>query len=195
MEQLELQALHRVRRRFIVERTAVINQMRALLLEHGIVIPVGRAAFVHRLPAIFADAEQRLSPRLALLIHRLRQRWLALDVEIAQATRDLTEWAERSPLCRRAATVPGIGPMIATAVVAAVGDGRMFAGGRDMAAWLGLVPRERKHVPAGALHPRRPVLVRLFETRPIVARPMAAPSRDASTASGGDRRVGREWEP
>jgi transposase len=141
-EQLELQALHRVRRRFIVERTAVINQMRALLLEHGIVIPVGRAAFVHRLPAIFADADQRLSARLVLLIHRLRQRWLALDVEIAQATRDLTEWAERSPLCRRAATVPGIGPVIATAVVAAVGDGRMFARGRDMAAWLGLVPRQ-----------------------------------------------------
>jgi len=141
-EQLELQALHRVRRRFVVERTAVINQMRALLLEHGIVIPVGRAAFVHRMPAIFAEAEQRLSPRLLLLIHRLRQRWHALDVEIAQATRDLTEWAEQSPLCRRAATVPGIGPLIATAVVAAVGDGRMFARGRDMAAWLGLVPRQ-----------------------------------------------------
>ena len=115
-EQLELQALHRVRRRFIVERTAVINQMRALLLEHGMVIPVGRAAFVHRLPAIFADAEQRLSPRLVVLLHRLRQRWLALDVEIAQATRDLTEWADQSPLCRRAATVPGIGPMIALLV-------------------------------------------------------------------------------
>ena len=141
-EQLELQALHRVRRRFIVERTAVINQMRALLLEHGIVIPVGRAAFVHRMPAIFADAERRLSSRLLLLIHRLRQRWLALDAEIAQATRDLTAWAEQSPLCRRAATVPGIGPVIATAVVAAVGDGRMFARGRDMAAWLGLVPRQ-----------------------------------------------------
>jgi transposase len=94
-EQLELQALHRVRRRFIVERTAVINQMRALLREHGMVIPVGRAAFVHRLPTIFADAEHRLSPRLVELLHRL------------------------------------IGPIIATAVVAAVGDGRMFARGRD----------------------------------------------------------------
>ena len=141
-EQVELQALHRVRRRFIVERTAVINQMRALLLEHGMAIPVGRAAFVHRLPTIFVDADQRLSPRLVLILHRLRQRWLALDVEIAQATRDLTAWAEQSPLCRRAVTVPGIGPVIATAVVAAVGDGRLFARGRDMAAWLGLVPRQ-----------------------------------------------------
>jgi transposase len=142
MEQLELQTLHRVRRRLIVERTAVINQMRALLLEHGIVIPVGRSAFVHRMPTIFAEAEQRLSARLLVLVHRLRQRWLALDIEIAQTTRDLTEWAEQSPLCRRATTVPGIGPIIATAVVAAVGDGRMFARGRDMAAWLGLVPRQ-----------------------------------------------------
>ena len=142
MEQVELQALHRVRRRFIVERTAVINQMRALLLEHGMAIPVGRAAFVHRLPTIFVDADQRLSPRLVLILHRLRQRWLALDVEIAQATRDLTAWAEQSPLCRRAVTIPGIGPVIATAVVAAVGDGRRFARGRDMAAWLGLVPRQ-----------------------------------------------------
>jgi transposase len=140
-EQLELQALHHVRRRFIVERTAVINQMRALLLEHGMVIPVGRAAFVHRLPPV-TEAEYRLSPRLVELLHRLRQRWLALDVEIVQATRDLAQWADQSPLCRRAATVPGIGPIIATAVVAAVGDGRMFASGRDMAAWLGLVPRQ-----------------------------------------------------
>jgi transposase len=141
-EQLELQALHRVRRRFVLERTAVINQMRALLLEHGIVIPLGRALFARRLPAIFEDAENGLSPRLVVLLHRLRQRWLAIDVEIDQATRDLTEWAEQSDLCRRAATIPGIGPMISTAVVAAVGNGRMFARGRDMAAWLGLVPSQ-----------------------------------------------------
>jgi transposase len=139
-EQLELQAVHRVRRRFIIERTAVVNQMRALLLEHGIVIPLGRALFARRLPAIFEDAENGLSPRLVALLHRLRQRWLAIDVEINDATRDLTAWAEQSDLCRRAATVPGIGPMIATAVVAAVGNGRMFTRGRDMAAWLGLVP-------------------------------------------------------
>jgi transposase len=141
-EQLELQALHRVRRRFIIERTAVVNQMRALLLEHGIVIPLGRALFAHRLPAIFEDAENGLSPRLVGLLHRLRQRWLAIDVEIDEATRDLTAWADQSDVCRRAATVPGIGPIISTAVVAAVGNGRMFARGRDMAAWLGLVPSQ-----------------------------------------------------
>jgi transposase len=135
-----MQTLHRVRRRFVIERTAVVNQMRALLLEHGIVITLGRALFARRLPAIFEEAEHKLSPRLVVLLHRLRQRWLAIDVEIDQATRDLSAWAAQSELCRRAVTVPGIGPMIATAVVAAVGDGHMFFRGRDMAAWLGLVP-------------------------------------------------------
>jgi len=141
-EQLELQALHRVRRRFIIERTAVVNQMRALLLERGIAIPVGRALFARRLPTIFEDAENGLSSRLVMLLHRLRQRWLALDTEIEAVTHDLTAWAGDSDLCRRAATCPGIGPIISTAVVAAIGDGRMFARGRDMAAWLGLVPRQ-----------------------------------------------------
>ncbi len=141
-EQLELQALHRVRQRVIVERTAVVNQMRALLLEHGIVIPLGRALFARRLPAIFEDAENGLSPRLVGLLHRMRQRWRAIDIEIEDATRDLTMWADQSDTCRRVATVPGLGPMIATATFAAVGNGRMFTSGRDMAAWLGIVPRQ-----------------------------------------------------
>lgn len=141
-EQLELQALHRVRRRFVTERTALVNQMRALLLEHGIVIPLGRALFARRLPAIFEDAENGLSPSLVHLLHRLRQRWIALDLDIDEITGELTRRADASDLCRRAASVPGIGPIIATAMVAAVGDGRMFRQGRGMAAWLGLVPRQ-----------------------------------------------------
>ncbi len=141
-EQLELQAQHRMRQRTVRERTAVVNQMRALLLEHGLVVPLGRARFVSRLPATFADAEARLSPRLLDVLHRLRQRWLAIDTEIDAVTRDLTVWAAHSDLCQRLVTVPGIGPLIATAIVAAVGNGHMFTRGRDMAAWLGIVPRQ-----------------------------------------------------
>ena len=141
-EQLELQALHRMRQRAVRERTAVVNQMRALLLEHGIVVPVGRDLFARRLPATFADAERCLSPRLLDVLHRLRQRWLAIDGEVEAATHDLTVWAGQSDLCQRLVTVPGIGPLIATATVAAVGNGRMFTRGRDMAAWLGIVPRQ-----------------------------------------------------
>ena len=117
-EQLELQALHRMRQRVVRERTAVVNQMRALLLEHGIVVGLGRSLFERRLPAVFTDAESRLSPRLLVVLHRLRQRWLAIDVEIAAATRELTVWADQSDLCQRVVTIPGIGPLMATATVA-----------------------------------------------------------------------------
>jgi transposase len=142
IEQLELQASHRIRRRLVHERTAVINQLRSLLLEYGIVTPTGRETFARRWARILDTASVQLSPRLLVLMQRLRDHWRTLDTQIAEATQELTTWAEGSPLCQRVATVPGVGPMIATAVVSAVGDARMFARGRDMAAWLGLVPRQ-----------------------------------------------------
>ena len=141
-EQLELQASHRIRRRLVHERRAVVNQLRALLLEYGLVTPRGRETFARRWSHMLETASEQLSPRLLVLIQRLREHWVALDVQIAEATQELTTWAEGSPLCQRVATVPGVGPMIATALVSAVGDARMFARGRDMAAWLGLVPRQ-----------------------------------------------------
>jgi transposase len=145
-EQLELQAAHRIRRRLVHERTAVINQVRALLLEYGVVTPVGRETFARRWARILEPGSTQLSPRLLVLIQRLREHWVALDGQIAEATQELTTWADHSPLCQRVATVPGA--MIATALVSAVGDARMFARGRDMAAWLGLVPRDS--TPQGA---------------------------------------------
>ncbi len=141
-EQLELQATHRVRERFVSERTAVVNQMRALLLEHGITVAVGRELFARRMPGILEEAENGLSVGMRGLLHRLRVRWLALDVEIEEVTLLLKQAASRSELCQRAVTIPGIGPIVSTAVVAAVGNARMFRRGRDMAAWLGLVPRQ-----------------------------------------------------
>jgi transposase len=141
-EQLELQATHRVRERFVSERTAVVNQMRALLLEHGITVPVGRELFARRIPAILEEAENGLSVRIRHLLQRLRQRWRALDTEITEVTALLREVATQSELCQRVLTVPGVGPIISTAIIAAVGNARMFRRGRDMAAWLGLVPRQ-----------------------------------------------------
>ena len=142
IEQLELQATHRVRQRLVADRTAVINQMRALLLEQGIVAGVGRKHFALRLPELMGKASEVLSPRMQMLLTQLRARWLALDADIKELTTLLTQHAAQSELCRNATTVPGIGPMIATATVAAVGNARMFKRGRDMAAWLGLVPRQ-----------------------------------------------------
>ena len=141
-EQLELQAIHRVRDRLITERTAIVNQMRALLLENGIVIPVGRKIFAGRLPDILEDAENGLTIRLRALLDRLRRRWRALDEEIEEVTGLLTDYARKSELCQRACTVPGVGPIVSTAMVAAVGNAQAFRRGRDMAAWLGLVPKQ-----------------------------------------------------
>lgn len=140
--QLELQATHRVRQRVIVERTAAVNQMRALLLEHGIAVPIGRALLAKRLPEILEDAENELSIRLRALLQRLRTRWRSLDVEVEELTTLLDQHAVESELCRRAVTVPGVGPIVSTALVAAVNNAQVFARGRDMAAWLGLVPRQ-----------------------------------------------------
>ena len=141
-DQLELQAMHRIRQRFIVERTAVVNQMRALLLEHGIVVPTGRALFARRLPTILEDVENSLSVRFRALIARLRRRWLALDDELVSMTAEITQVAGDSELCRCARTVPGVGPLVSTAIVAAVGNGAAFHRARDMSAWLGLVPKQ-----------------------------------------------------
>lgn len=141
-EQLELQATHRVRDRLITERTAIVNQMRALLLENGIVVRAGRKVFARELPLLLEDAENGLSFRLRALFERLRCRWLALDEEIDAVTALLTEYAEQSELCQRLTTVPGLGPIVATAMVAAVGNAQAFSRGRDLAAWLGLVPKQ-----------------------------------------------------
>ena len=91
-EQLELQAVHRVRNRLITERTAIVNQMRALLLENGIVVPPGRNLFARELPSILEDAENGLTVRLRALIDRLRNRWRLLDTEIDEVTELLKDY-------------------------------------------------------------------------------------------------------
>jgi transposase len=95
-EQLELQASHRIRRRLVHERMAV-----ALLLEYGLVTPRGRETFARRWSQILGTASDQLSPRLFVLIQRVREHWVALDGQIAEATQELTAWADTSPLCQR----------------------------------------------------------------------------------------------
>jgi transposase len=141
-EQLELQSMHRIRQRLIVERTALVNQMRALLLERGIAVPVGRIVFSKRIGMILEDAENGVSVRLRQLLQRLRERWLRLDQDVEEMTAMISAIAADSELCRRVSTVPGVGPIVSTAMVAAVGNAKMFRRGRDMSAWLGLVPRQ-----------------------------------------------------
>jgi len=141
-DQLDLQAVHRVRTRLIARRTAVINQIRAFLLERGITIRTGRAPLRRALPDVLADATNPLSPRLSRLLERLRREWDTLDAAIADLDQEIRLITDEDEACRHLMTVPGIGPLIASAVVAAIGNGAAFRRGRDFAAWLGLVPHQ-----------------------------------------------------
>ena len=140
-DQLDLQALHRVRSRLVGQRTAVINQIRSFLLEHGIAIRQGHRFLRQQLPAILAKRSDVLSPRMIRIIEDLSGDWRR-DERIEHITAEIEVLAHGSESCRQLMTVPGIGPLIGTAMVAAIGNGAAFAKGRDFAAWLGMVPKQ-----------------------------------------------------
>jgi transposase len=142
-EQLDMQTLHRARDRLVGERTALINQLRAILLERGSTVPQGRRRLEQYL-ATMSDPEgdSSLSPRMRRLIEDMRAEWLEMDRRIATFDNEFAACARHDADARRLATIPGIGVLNATALVAAVGNGQTFARGRDLAAWLGLVPRQ-----------------------------------------------------
>jgi transposase len=141
-DQLDLQALHRVRSRLIGQRTAVINQIRAFLLERGIAVRQGLRFLRQQLPEILARRIDVLSPRMIRIIEDLSGDWRRLDERIEHVTGEIEVLARGSDSCRQLMTVPGIGPLIASAMVAAIANGAAFAKGRDFAAWLGLVPKQ-----------------------------------------------------
>ena len=141
-EQLDMQSLHRVRDRLVGERTALVNQLRAVLLERGIAIPQGRRRLEQHLAGILESDELRLSPRIRSLLEDMRAEWRELDRRIEQFDDEFAAQARTDETARRLATIPGIGVLNATALVAAIGNAVTFARGRDLAAWLGLVPRQ-----------------------------------------------------
>src|SRR5246500_2650945 len=141
-DQLDLQALHRVRSRLVGQRTAVINQIRGFLLERSIAVRQGLRFLRRQLPEILAKRIDVLSPRMIRIIEDLSGDWRRLDERIQRITAEMEVLAHGSEECRQLMTVPGIGPIIASAMVAAIGNGAAFAKGRDFAAWLGLVPKQ-----------------------------------------------------
>ena len=140
--QLDLQALHRVRSRLISDRTAVINQIRSFLLERGIPVRQGLRFLRHQLPDILATRTDVLSPPMVRIVENLVGDWSHLDERIENVTDEIEALARGDASCRQLMTVPGIGPIIASAMVAAIGNGIAFARGRDFATWLGLVPKQ-----------------------------------------------------
>jgi transposase len=141
-EQLDLQALHRVRERLVSQRTGIINQIRAFLLERGIAVRQGRLFLRGELPSILAAPAEVLSPRMAQIIEELAADWRRLDERIERLSNEIELLAHNDAGCERLMSVPGIGPVISSAMVAAIGTGDTFSKGRDFAAWLGLVPRQ-----------------------------------------------------
>ena len=142
VEQLDLQAMHRVRSRLVRHRTSVINQIRALLLERGIAVRQGVRFLRAALPDILGQESERLSPRMVGVIADLSGDFRHLDERLDDVTAEIETLAKADHACQRLMTVPGIGPIIASAMVSAIGEGAAFARGRDFSAWLGLVPRQ-----------------------------------------------------
>jgi transposase len=141
-DQLDLQALHRVRERLVSQRTGIINQIRAFLLERGIAVRQGQRFLRAELPRILATPPDVLSPRMVRVIEGLASDWRQLDERIEGLSSEIEALAKRDAGCERLMSIPGIGPIISSAMVAAIGTGDGFSKGRDFAAWLGLVPKQ-----------------------------------------------------
>jgi transposase len=141
-EQLDLQAMHRVRDRLVQRRTAIINQTRGFLLERGITFAKGPANLRKNMATILEDADENLTPRMRNLLAQIWQEWKQLEIDITTISEQIERISTEDEACHRLRQIPGVGPLVSTATVAAIGNGAAFRKGRDFAAWLGLVPRQ-----------------------------------------------------
>jgi transposase len=142
---LDLQSLHRVLERWVMRRTAVINQIRGLLLERGITLRQGRRHIDEALPGILEDACAQLSGALRVLLLQLKVELDHLQIRIDEADAMINKVAGENDACRRLVAIPGTGPITATAIIAAIGNGAAFKKGRGFSAWFGIVPGEYTH--------------------------------------------------
>ena len=141
-EQLDWQAMHRVRDRLVQRRTALINEIRGFRLERGITFPAQPIHLRKNLPTVIEDAEQNLSERLRWLLARLWQEWKQAEIDIKTITDEIERLSNEDARRRRLRQIPGFGPLVSTATVAAIGNGAAFRRGRDFAAWVAVVPRQ-----------------------------------------------------
>ena len=142
VEQVDAQALHRARDLMVMQRTRMISQMRAFCLEYGVAIRQGAGVFKLDLPRVVEDDGNELSGSIRRLLADLFEDLRRLEGRIADVTREIQALVDRDDVARRLLTVPGIGPLGASALLAAVGQGHQFKKARDLAAWFGLVPRQ-----------------------------------------------------
>ena len=142
VEQQAILSVHRARQGFVKARTAQGNQIRGLLSEFGIVIPKGIDAIAKRVPEILEDGENGLPGTMRRLLERLSANLKEMDRQVNELEKQIRLWHLENEASRKLEAIPGIGPITASAIVATVGDAREFKNGRQMAAWMGLVPRQ-----------------------------------------------------
>jgi transposase len=141
-EQQAVLALHRARQGFVRARTAQANQIRGLLAEYGIIIPQGIGQISKRLPCVLEDGENDLPGLFRRLLQRLGEHLKQLDLQVSELDSQILLWHRQHEGSCRLAQIPGIGPLTASALVASIGDAKSFENSRQLAAWMGLVPRQ-----------------------------------------------------
>jgi transposase len=142
IEQQDIQAIHRIRTELVRQRTAKVNQIRGLLAEYGIVIVRRIEKLRKELPLLLEDAENGLSFDFRALLQGLQQDLITLDGRVNEMDSKIQIIASSNCTAKRLQQIPGIGPITATALLCAIGDGKQFKRGRDLAAWLGLTPKQ-----------------------------------------------------
>lgn len=142
VEQQSVLALHRVREALVKARTSQANQIRGLLAEFGLILPEGIEQITARVPQLIEDAQNELTGSFRLLVDMLLEHFKQIARKVDELEQQILRWHRSSADSRRLAEVPGIGALTATALVASIGDARNFRDGRQVAAWLGLVPRQ-----------------------------------------------------
>ena len=142
VEQQDLQSLHRIRSQAVARRTAQANQIRGLLMEYGVIIPQGITYIRKSIPQILEEADNELTVMFRELLSGLYDEMVHLDERIKTLESKLEALCSQNEDCQRLLSIPGVGLLSATAMVAAIGDIKAFKNGRELAAWLGLVPRQ-----------------------------------------------------
>ncbi|MDO9012501.1 MAG: IS110 family transposase [Gallionella sp.] len=142
IEQQAILSVHRARQGFVKARTAQGNQIRGLLSEFGIIIPMGIRSVMKQIPDILEDGENALPGTMRNLLERLTDNLKEMDRQVKELEAQIQLWHRENALSRKLAEIPGLGPITASAIVATVGDAREFKNGRQLAAWMGLVPRQ-----------------------------------------------------
>jgi transposase len=142
IEQQDIKTLRTIRRRVVQQRTATGNQIRALAGEYGVVFPIGLRRLIDAMPIALEDAENGLSIIARALLSQALHRLKEMDQLIKDLTSQIGQLCKQLPSYDALQSIPGMGPLVSAALISEIGDGRQFKNGRQMAAWLGLVPRQ-----------------------------------------------------